>query len=105
MAGNGKMDEFKQERMFWKSSEKTHIRQIQGIGRNGFCRLLGLCDIFTHSGHIFEISSHHFLGAKKKEEQTAQKVKASAISDRIAIFGAPGILAAGEDSRFIGGVF
>ena len=43
-----------------------------------------------------------FLGAKKKEEQTAEMVKSSTISDRIAIFGTPEILMAGKDSRFIG---
>ena len=57
----------------------------------------------------FEILSHdfrrlRFLGTKKKEEQTAEMVRVSAISNWMAVFGTPGIMV-GKDSRFIGCVW
>ena len=57
--------------------------------------------LFTHTGYFFAISSHHLIGTKK-EEQSAEMVKESMISDWISMFGAPGILMVGKDSRVIG---
>ena len=42
---------------------------------------------------------------EKKEEQTSETVREIAISNWSALFGAPEIMAAGKDSRFIGEVF
>ena len=46
-----------------------------------------------------------YSGAKKKEEQTADMVNESAISDWAAVFGAPEIMMVGQDSRFIEKLF
>ena len=41
----------------------------------------------------------------KKEERTSEIVRESAISNRLAVFGAPGIMATDKNSRFNGKVF
>ena len=41
----------------------------------------------------------------KKEEQTAEMVRESVISNRMAVFGAPGIMVVDMDSVFIGRIF
>ena len=62
---------------------------------------------FAHSIYFCAFLCHYFLGAKKKEEQTAEMAKESAISERISFFATPGIMGimmVGKDSRFIGGI-
>ena len=44
-------------------------------------------------------------GPGSKEEQTAEMVRGKAISNWSAVFGAPEIIVAGKDSRFVGGNF
>ena len=45
------------------------------------------------------------MGSKKNEEQTAEMVRGEAISNWMAMFGAPGIIVVDKDSRFVGGDF
>ena len=53
---------------------------------------------------LFSFSVITFLGAKKREEQTAEMVREAAISNWLAIYGAPEILIADKDRRCIGGI-
>ena len=60
---------------------------------------------FLHiQGDFFAISCHHFTGAKKKEEQTAEMARWKVISNRLSKFREPGIIATGKDSMAIGEV-
>ena len=43
-----------------------------------------------------------FIGSKKREEQTAEMVRETMISNWLAVFGAPEILLVDKDKRFIG---
>ena len=42
---------------------------------------------FLHPGYLCAFHFHNFLGAKKKEEQTAEMAEGSVISDRDAFWG------------------
>ena len=46
-----------------------------------------------------------FLGTKKREEQTAEMVRETVISNWLAVFGAPDILVVDKDKRFVGKIF
>ena len=102
LADDGKKDEFKQERMFGRVAKipisNTFNEQVgMGFAECGdYATFLHIQDTFSRFAVII------FPGAKKKGEQTAEMVKGSAISYRVAIFGTPEILTAGKDSRFIG---
>ena len=70
----------------WRGSENTNRKYSQRIGRNGFCGLWIFCQFPAHSGRFFTFLGHYFSGTKKKEEQTAEMVKESAISEWVAFF-------------------
>ena len=66
----------------------------------------GALATFLHIQDTFSrFSVISFWGTKKKEEQTAEMVKESAISDRMAIFWTPEITMAGKYSIFTGELF
>ena len=100
MAGNDKKGEFKQERMFGRVA-KIHIANTSNeLVEMDFVDYGGSCDLLAHPGHFFSFFGGDFLGAKKLEE-TAEVVRETAISNWLAVFGAPGILVAGKEKRFI----
>ena len=101
---NDKKDDSEQERMFGRLA-KTPID-------NTFNELVGGVDFvdygdlstFVHIRDTFSrFSAISFSGTKKQEEQTAEMVRASVISNWVDVSDTPEIMAAGKDSRFIGG--
>ena len=53
---------------------------------------------------LFALLGNRFMGGGK-EEQTSEMVGSCVIPNWLAVFGAPEIMVAGKDSRFIGEVF
>ena len=99
-----KKGDFKKERMFAgldKIPRSDTLNELAGMDFADYG------DSAT-SPHIHDTFSRFsaivFLGAKKKEEQTAE-MAGGVISDWVAVFGTPEIMMVGKDSRFIGGVF
>ena len=68
------------------------------VDYGGHATFLHIQDTFSRFSVI------RFLGAKKRDEQTAEMVRETVISNWLAVFGAPEILIADKDKRFIGKV-
>ena len=85
--GKWKKDDFKRERMFGRSAKIPTANAFSELVGMDFAEYgdlgnpLHIQDLFSR----FSVTS--FLGAKKKEEQTARAVQGSAISDWAAVLG------------------
>ena len=66
---------------------------------------MGIVRPFCTSRILFSFFGIDFLGTKKREEQTAEMVIETAISNWLAVFGAPDILVADKDKRSILDIF
>ena len=105
MADSDKKDDFKQERMVGRvakmpiSNTFSELVEMDFVDYGRHATFLRIQDTFSRFPVII------FLGTKKKQEQTSEMVKASAISEWVASFGAPEITMVYKDSRFVGGIF
>ena len=77
----------------------SELVEMDFVGYGDLATSLHIQDAFSR------FSAIAFLGTKRNEEQTAEMAKESAISDRVAVLGAPEIMMVGIDSRFTGGDF
>ena len=100
---NGEKGDSKQERMFGRAGKipiantSNELVGVDFVDYGDLATFLHIRDNFSRFSAIV------FLGTKK-EERTAEMVRESAISNRMAVFGTPGITAVGKDSRFTGGL-
>ena len=65
----------------------------------------GHATFFTFTRHFFSFFGSGFLGTKKRDEQTAEMVCETMISNWLAVFGAPDILIVDKDRISIGEIF
>ena len=87
IAENGKKDDFKQERMFGSASKIPIANTFIELIEMDFADC-GDLSTFLHIRDSFSrFSAIAFMGAKKKEEQTAEMVREKAISNWSAVFG------------------
>ena len=104
MADNDKKDEFNQERMFGRVAKIPIFNTVNELVEMDFADY-GNHAAFLRIQDTFSRFSVIIFRRREKEEQTAEAVKASVISESMAFFGTPEITTVDKDSRFVGGIF
>ena len=83
--------------------QNRNCKYFQRNGGSGFCGIWRFCDFPEHSGGFFAfLGNRAYRGEKKIEEQTSETVRGSALSNCLAVYGGPEIMATDKDSRFDG---